>query len=65
MVLLNQENRLVTGSADSELRAWDIEYIEEVIRFYIFTVLIWAQIKCTLNLCSMSVCILNMNSVLK
>lgn len=32
MVVLNQENRLLTGSADSELRAWDIEYIEEVKR---------------------------------
>lgn len=30
MVLLNQENRLLTGSADSELRAWDIDYLEEV-----------------------------------
>ncbi|XP_035378953.1 WD repeat-containing protein 3 isoform X2 [Electrophorus electricus] len=29
MVLLNQENRLLTGSADSELRAWDISYLEE------------------------------------
>lgn len=30
MVLLNQESRLLTGSADSELRAWDIQYIQEV-----------------------------------
>ncbi len=30
MVLLNHESRLLTGSADSELRAWDIQYIEEV-----------------------------------
>lgn len=30
MALLNQENRLLTGSADSELRAWDINYLEEV-----------------------------------
>lgn len=30
MVLLNEENRLLTGSADSELRAWDIDYLEEV-----------------------------------
>lgn len=30
MVLLNQENRLLTGSADSELRAWDISYLQEV-----------------------------------
>lgn len=30
MVLLNQENRLLTGSADSELRAWDITYLQEV-----------------------------------
>ncbi|KAA8593033.1 hypothetical protein FQN60_018488 [Etheostoma spectabile] len=29
MVLLNQENRLLTGSADSELRAWDINYLQE------------------------------------
>lgn len=34
MVLLNQENRLLTGSADSELRAWDIQYIEEVKRYH-------------------------------
>lgn len=33
MVLLNQENRLLTGSADSELRAWDIQDIEEVKRY--------------------------------
>lgn len=32
MVLLNQENRLLTGSADSELRAWDISYLQEVRR---------------------------------
>lgn len=30
MALLNQENRLLTGSADSELRAWDITYLDEV-----------------------------------
>lgn len=30
MALLDQENRLLTGSADSELRAWDISYLEEV-----------------------------------
>lgn len=30
MVLLNQESRLLTGSADSELRAWDISYLQEV-----------------------------------
>lgn len=30
MVLLSQESRLLTGSADSELRAWDIKYLEEV-----------------------------------
>lgn len=30
MVLLDQENRLLTGSADSELRAWDITYLQEV-----------------------------------
>lgn len=30
MALLNQENRLLTGSADSELRAWDINYLQEV-----------------------------------
>lgn len=29
MVLLNQESRLLTGSADSELRAWDINYLQE------------------------------------
>lgn len=32
MVLLNQETRLLTGSADSELRAWDISYLQEVRR---------------------------------
>lgn len=30
MALLSQESRLLTGSADSELRAWDIKYLEEV-----------------------------------
>lgn len=29
MVLLNREKRLLTGSADSELRAWDISYLQE------------------------------------
>ncbi|XP_072301134.1 WD repeat-containing protein 3 [Eucyclogobius newberryi] len=29
MVLLNHQNRLLTGSADSELRAWDISYLQE------------------------------------
>lgn len=29
MVLLNQGSRLVTGSADSELRAWDISHLQE------------------------------------
>ncbi|MEQ2170745.1 hypothetical protein GOODEAATRI_003495 [Goodea atripinnis] len=29
MVLLNKEKKLLTGSADSELRAWDISYLEE------------------------------------
>ncbi|XP_037542664.1 WD repeat-containing protein 3-like [Nematolebias whitei] len=29
MLLLNQENRLLTGSADSELRAWDMSFLEE------------------------------------
>ncbi|KAK7913686.1 hypothetical protein WMY93_013897 [Mugilogobius chulae] len=29
MLLLNQQNRLLTGSADSELRAWDIHYLQE------------------------------------
>lgn len=32
MVLLDQESRLLTGSADSELRAWDISYLQEVRR---------------------------------
>uniref|UniRef100_H3CIA2 WD repeat-containing protein 3 n=1 Tax=Tetraodon nigroviridis TaxID=99883 RepID=H3CIA2_TETNG len=30
MVLLDQDNRLLTGSADSELRAWDITYLQEI-----------------------------------
>lgn len=30
MALLDQDNRLLTGSADSELRAWDITYLQEV-----------------------------------
>ena len=30
MVLLDQESRLLTGSADSELRAWDIDYLSQV-----------------------------------
>lgn len=36
MVLLNQESRLLTGSADSELRAWDIDYLEEVSTLVLF-----------------------------
>lgn len=30
MVLLDRGRRLLTGSADSELRAWDITYLQEV-----------------------------------
>lgn len=30
MLLLNQQTRLLTGSADSELRAWDIDFLQEV-----------------------------------
>lgn len=30
MVLLDRDSRLLTGSADSELRAWDITYLQEV-----------------------------------
>lgn len=30
MVLLDRDSRLLTGSADSELRAWDIAYLQEV-----------------------------------
>ncbi|CAL9690674.1 unnamed protein product [Knipowitschia caucasica] len=29
MVLLNNQSRLLTGSADSELRAWDINFLQE------------------------------------
>uniref|UniRef100_A0A8C9TQ69 WD repeat domain 3 n=1 Tax=Scleropages formosus TaxID=113540 RepID=A0A8C9TQ69_SCLFO len=29
MVLLNEEGRLLTGTADSELRAWDLSYLEQ------------------------------------
>jgi len=48
MVLLNQENRLLTGSADSELRAWDITYLQEVrkrrISLYIYMFIIYIYI---------------------
>lgn len=30
MALLSEEKRLITGTADSELRVWDITYIQEV-----------------------------------
>lgn len=44
MVLLNQENRLLTGSADSELRAWDIQYIEEVRRYHSCWITVLAEL---------------------
>lgn len=30
LVLVSEEKRLITGASDSELRAWDIAYLEEV-----------------------------------
>lgn len=51
MVLLNQENRLLTGSADSELRAWDIQYIEEVKRYHSCWVTVYVGLECDLLSC--------------
>lgn len=52
MVLLNQENRLLTGSADSELRAWDVDYLEEVRKRHTGHICTWHasyKFKCVLN----------------
>lgn len=52
MVLLNQENRLLTGSADSELRAWDIDYLDEVSNQHSGHISTWQiayQNKCVLS----------------
>lgn len=44
MVLVSEEKRLITGAADSELRAWDIAYLQEVMtvsdhgQLHVFTV---------------------------
>lgn len=51
MALLNQESRLITGSADSELRAWDINYLQEVsteelqLAFYTHNYIFWTIMK--------------------
>lgn len=31
---MSEEKRLVTGTSDSELRAWDIAYLEEVVTVF-------------------------------
>lgn len=33
MALISEEKRLITGTADSELRVWDISYIQEEVRY--------------------------------
>ncbi|KAM8784472.1 LOW QUALITY PROTEIN: WD repeat-containing protein 3-like [Rhynchonycteris naso] len=33
LVLVSEEKRFITGASDSELRAWDIVYLQEVITF--------------------------------
>ena len=32
---MSEEKRLITGASDSELRAWDIAYLQEVIAFFL------------------------------
>lgn len=37
LVLVSEEKRLITGASDSELRAWDISYLQEVIAYFLIT----------------------------
>lgn len=32
---MSEDKRLITGASDSELRAWDIAYLQEVIGFFL------------------------------
>ena len=32
---MSEEKRLITGASDSELRAWDISYLQEVIAYFL------------------------------
>lgn len=34
---MSEEKRLITGASDSELRAWDISYLQEVIADFLIT----------------------------
>ena len=34
---MSEEKRLITGASDSELRAWDISYLQEVIAYFLIT----------------------------
>ena len=34
---MSEEKQLITGASDSELRAWDISYLQEVIAYFLIT----------------------------
>lgn len=38
LVLVSEEKRVITGAADSELRVWDITYLQEVRKEFILFV---------------------------
>lgn len=47
---MSEEKRLITGASDSELRAWDIAYLQEVIPFLIMCLSCFTSVRGSLAL---------------